>query len=87
MITETILQGFYGVVTFILGLLPDLPDVPDPVRDGADYFVDIISDTVGLISYLYTPTILVLIFTILIAVINFEIIYKFALWVYHKIRG
>jgi len=87
MITQAILQGFYAVVTFILGLLPNIPQVPDNVRDATDSFVDTIGDVVGLISYLYTPTIFILVFTIIIAVINFDVIYKFALWVYHKIRG
>jgi len=87
MITETILQGFYSVITFILGLLPDLPDIPTEVQDAISGFTDIIGDVVGLISYLYTPTIFILVMTILIAVINFEVIYKLVLWVYHKIRG
>lgn len=87
MITQAILQGFYGLVTFILGLLPNIPNVPEEVQDATDYFVSIISDTVGLVSFLYTPPVLILVFTVFIAIINFEMIYKFALWVYHKIRG
>lgn len=87
MITEAILSGFQAVVTILLGLLPSLPSIPDPVIEALDMFVDLIADVVGVISYLYTPTILVLVFTVLIAIINFEVIYKFVLWIYHKVRG
>jgi len=87
MIVQAILQGFYSIMTFILSLLPDLPQVSDEIKDGTDYLISLISNTVGLISYLFTPPILILVFTVLIAIINFEMIYKFAMWLIHKIRG
>lgn len=87
MITESILSALSAVVTFVLGLLPSLPAFPPEVQSALNQFATVVGDVVGVISYLYTPTILILAFTILIAVINFEAIYKLALWVYHKLRG
>lgn len=87
MIVESILNGFYSIITFILGLLPNIPDIPSDVQDAVNGFIDLIADTVGLVAFLYTPTILILVFTVLVAIINFDVIYKFALWVYHKVRG
>jgi len=87
MITETILGAFQGAVTLLLGLLPDIPDIPSEVEAGISTFIDLIGQTVGVIAYIYTPTILLLVFGILIAIINFDAIYKFVLWVLHKVRG
>lgn len=87
MITEAILSGFYSVVTTILSLLPDIPQIPNEISNGLSMITSLIGQTVGTISYLYTPWVLIGVFTILIAIINFEMIYKLVLWVYHKIRG
>jgi hypothetical protein len=87
MITETILNIFQSAVTFLLGLLPNIPQMSDTIKDSTETIIDLIGDVVGVISYLYTPTILVLVFTLLVAVLSFDAIYKFILWVLHKIRG
>jgi len=87
MITEAIIGAFKSVTVFILSIIPNLPQIPQNIQDATNSFINTISSVVGVISYLYTPVIFVLIFTILIAVINFEVIYKMAIWVYHKIRG
>lgn len=87
MITEAILNGFYGVVTFILGLLPNLPQMPTVIANGTQSFVQTVSDTVGVVSYLYTPPLLIFSFVLFVAVLNFDAIYKLSLWIYHKVRG
>jgi len=87
MITEAILNGFYSVITFLLGLLPDIPQLSEDITNGLTTIIDIIGETVGAVAYLYTPPVLIAVFTIIIVIINFEIIYKFGLWVYHKLRG
>ena len=87
MITESILNAFNATVQFILSLLPNIPSFPTAVTDALDTIVQLISDTVGVIAYIYTPLILVFVFTLFVAVIAFDNIYKFVMWVLHKIRG
>ena len=87
MITESILNAFQSIVTFILSLLPNLPQMPSGISDASQGLVDSISQVIGVISYIYTPTMLVFVFTLLLAVLGFDLIYKFVLWVLHKVRG
>lgn len=86
MIIEAILNVFQGALTGLLSLLPNLPDLPDGITDAVDGIVDSIMGVIGVMAYLYTPPLLTIAFVILVAVINFDSIYKFVLWVYHKIR-
>lgn len=87
MITQAILDVFKFIVTSALVGLPSLPDLPSGVIDAIDYMIDLISQIVGVISYLYTPTIFILMFTIVLAILSFDFIYKFVLWLLHKVRG
>lgn len=87
MITQLILSAFYSLSVFIIGLFPSLPPMPQPITDGTNNILNIIGSTVGVISYIYTPFILITAFVLLLAVINFDVIYKLVLWIYHKVRG
>lgn len=87
MITEAILNGFQAVVQILLFLLPNLPAMPSGIQSAMQMIVDLIGNTVGVISYIYTPIVLIFIFTFILAILGFDFIYKFVLWVLHKIRG
>jgi len=87
MITEGILNVFNSVIQFILNLLPSIPQMPSPIVVALNTIVSLISDTVGVISYIYTPVMLIFVFTLFIAVLAFDNIYKLAMWILHKIRG
>lgn len=87
MITETILTVFNNVIEFILSGLPNIPEMPIGIQSGIDTITDLITDTIGVMSYIYTPVMMVFVFTLFVAVLAFDNLYKLALWVLHKIRG
>lgn len=87
MITEAILSGFQTVVTIVLSIIPNLPAMPGAIEDSLEYVVSLITDTVGVMAYIYTPVFLLFIFTMFLAIIGFDFVYKFVLWVLHKVRG
>lgn len=87
MIVEFILNAFYGFVTFIIGIFPSLPPMPIQIQQGTQVIIDLIGNTIGVISYIYTPFIFTTAFVLLLAILNFDVIYKLVLWVYHKVRG
>ena len=87
MIVEFLLGAFTGVVTFILNILPEIPSFPSQVDDSVEWFLDLILQPFGLLTYLYTAPILTFLFVMLLAILFFDNIYSFVLWVYHKIRG
>jgi len=87
MIVEFILNAFYGFTTFVIGLFPSLPAMPQSIVVEANTVIALIGNGVGVISYLYTPVIFSIVFVLFVAVLNFDVIYKLVLWIYHKVRG
>jgi len=85
MITQFILQIFFSVTTFIFSPVPSIPPMPEEIIAGAEYFQDLITSIVGLISYVYSPLIFLFVFTMLIIVLNFEAIYHFIMWIVRKL--
>lgn len=87
MITEAILNGFLSVTQFLLDILPSVPEMPSGILFALDTITSLISETIGLLAYIYTPVLLVFVFTLFVAVLAFDNIYKLVLFVSHKIRG
>jgi len=87
MITEITLGGFQAVVKALLFLIPDIPSMPAPIQSSMDFIIGLITDMVGIVAYIYTPTVFVFIFVFLLAILGFDFIYKFVLWILHKVKG
>jgi len=87
MITEIILNGFQAIVQAALFLLPSIPQMPEGLQSAFDTIENTIGGVVGVIAYIYTPPVLLFLLTFVLAILGFEFIYKFVLWVLHKIRG
>jgi len=85
MILEFFFSILFGLVKMILSILPDIPNVPENIQDMADYVIELIAETVGVIAYLYTPTLFIFIFTMLIILINFDTLYRLVMWIARKI--
>jgi len=87
MITTAILDALQSIASFLLGLLPNIPQMPDTIKDATNSIIDTIGSVVGVISYIYTPVIFLFVFGAILAILGFDAVYKLALWVYHKFRG
>jgi len=87
MITEFILAGFQTIVQVVLFIIPNIPQMPQGITDALLYVSTAIQQMVGVIAYIYTPVIFVFIFTAILAILGFDFIYKFVLWVLHKVKG
>jgi len=87
MIVEFILAGFQTIVNVLLFLVPNLPQMPQGIADALAYVSTAIQQMVGVIAYIYTPVVFVFIFTVILAILGFDFIYKFILWVLHKVKG
>lgn len=87
MLVEFILGGFQTVVQILLFLIPNIPAMPTPIEEGLAYVSTVIQQMVGVIAYIYTPLVFVFIFTAILAILGFDFIYKFVLWVLHKVKG
>lgn len=87
MISEFLLNLLQTTFNALFAVIPVIPPLPALVTNGLAFFTGIVGDTVGLISNLYSPPFFTAIVVLLLAVINFDLIYKLVLWVYHKVRG
>lgn len=87
MITEFILSGFQTIVNILLFLIPNIPAMPAGIESALAYVSTAIQQMVGVIAYIYTPVVFVFIFTVILAILGFDFIYKFVLWVLHKVKG
>lgn len=87
MIVEAILNVFKTLLTFVLQPLPSIPSIPQGLLDGISTITDSIAQVVGVFAYIYTPALFIFVFILLVAVLTFDSIYRFVLWVWHKVRG
>lgn len=81
-----ILSQLLTIVNFILSFFPDLPSFPIEFTNAINYILDLIFDNgIPLLSlFIHINTIKIAV-PILIAIINFEYIYKLILWIIHKL--
>jgi len=87
MIIEAFLGFVQGLFGFLFGWLPNIPNFPDGMVDGLSAFLSLLPQAIGLVAYLYTPAMFLFVFTLLIAVLAFDLIYGFAMWIWHKVKG
>lgn len=86
MILESILSVVSFLVTFILNLLPSLPQVPESFSTTIDTVLSMIFDNGGaLISLFIRPETITIVVPILIILVNFEYIYKLIMWIVKKL--
>lgn len=87
MIIQAILSVFATAVTFLFDLLPSLPPLPGVITDGLASLTGAVTSVIGLVSYLYTPTLTVFVIVAVLALLNFDNVHKLVLWFLHKVRG
>lgn len=87
MITEAILNVFRFTMDFLLSVVPSIPSFPSGILSSLTYLNTLVGSVVGFVAYLFTPTLTVFIFTSILVLLNFDNVYKLALWFWHKVRG
>lgn len=85
MIIEGLLDTIIKVLTFILDLLPDLPQVPVEVTSAVDTFMNLIFDNVGLLGVFIPLGIVKIIIPLWLGIEAFDKIYALVFWVIRKI--
>lgn len=85
MIIEGLLDTIIKVLTFILDLLPDLPQVPVEVTSAVDTFMNLIFDNVGLLGVFIPLGIVKIIIPLWLGIEAFDKVYSLVFWVIRKI--
>ena len=85
MIVDAIFNTIATLITTVFGVLPSLPPVPQPLLDGANWLTQTIAQVSGVLAYIYGGFMYYFIFALLIALITFEQIYHFTMWIIKKL--
>lgn len=84
MIIEAILNLFKGLLFIVFGWI-SLPPFPVALTDSIDTFLGLIFDNLTLLGFFVRPVTLTIAIPVLIALLNFEELYKLTMWILKKI--
>ena len=85
MIVQFILTVIKSVSEFVLGIVPNLPPMPDVIQGFGSYLITLVSNFSQLVVYLYGSTLFVAIVTLAIALLLFDQIWHLVRFVAAKI--
>jgi hypothetical protein len=85
MIIDTLLNVIQTFVTVVFGILPSLPPMPAGITSVCDYIIGLVQTASYVFSYIYGDVFLAAIVLALIALLSFEQIYHFTMWIIRKL--
>ena len=85
MIFQVIFDMVKVLLNLIFSILPSIPNLPQSALDGIDTVLDLIFDNLGLLSFFVNISTIKIIIPIFIALMAFDKIYAFTMWVLKKI--
>lgn len=84
MILEAILNLFKGLLFIVFGWI-NLPAFPEGFTSSINSFLDLIFDNLTLLGFFIRPLTIQIAVPILIALLNFDNLYKLTMWILRKI--
>lgn len=84
MILEAILNLLKNLLFIVFGWI-NLPAFPEALTNSINSFLDLIFNNLNLLGFFIRPSTLTLSIPILIALLNFEKLYKLTIWILRKI--
>ena len=84
MIFEAILNLLKNLLFIVFGWI-NLPAFPEGLTNSINSFLDLIFNNLNLLGFFIRPSTLTLSIPILIALLNFEKLYKLTIWILRKI--
>ena len=85
MILELIITGITTILKIVLGILPNIPQLPDSITSSIDRVMNVIFNNVGLLGIFVRISTIKLLVPLVIIVVNFEHIYHFVMWIIKKL--
>lgn len=85
MILELIITGITAVLKIVLGILPNIPQLPDNITGSINRVMNVIFENVGLLGIFVRISTIKLLVPLVIIVVNFEHIYHFVMWIIKKL--
>lgn len=85
MIIELIITAITFVLKTVLGILPNIPQLPNSIMTSLNNVFTTIFNNVGLLGMFVRISTIKLLVPLVIVVVNFEHIYHFVLWIIKKL--
>jgi len=85
MIVTFIITTLLNVVKTVMGILPTVPAMPQPVIDAGNWVISTIIGMVSLLTMLYGTTLFAALIVVGLALLNFTWIYHTIMWIVRKI--
>lgn len=84
MIIQTLLNLIMSLLKLCFNWI-NIPNFPEELTNSINSFLDIIFGNLSLLGFFIRPLTLTLVIPVLIILLNFEDVYKFTVWLIHKI--
>lgn len=85
MIIEGLVDTLIMSIQAILSLIPNLPDLPSGLVEGANGFINLIFDNVGLLGLFVPISTIKVVVPLILLIVNFDKIYRLVIWILKKI--
>lgn len=85
MIIEGLVDTLIMSIQAILSLIPNLPDLPSGLVEGANGFINLIFDNVGLLGLFVPISTIKVVVPLILLIVNFDKIYRLVIWLLKKI--
>lgn len=87
MIIELLFNLIFGLINFILDLLPSVPNFDPALLNDFNYVLDLIFENAKLLGFFFPVNTIKVYLPLVLIVINFEHIYNLAMWVVTWIKS
>ena len=81
---DILMDWLYNIIKFCFSWI-NIPSFPAELSGSIDGFLSLIFDNLSLLGFFIRPVTIRLVVPILLIVINFELIYKLAMWIIRKL--
>lgn len=87
MIVEALFNLIFGLLNFILNLLPEMPSFDTSLLTDFHTALQTIFDNISLLGFFFPISTIKILIPLVILVINFEHVYNFARWIITWIKN
>lgn len=85
MIIEGLVNILVMSIQAVLSLIPNLPDLPVDLIEGANGFINLIFDNLGLLGLFIPISTIKIVVPLILVIVNFDKIYRLVIWTLKKI--
>lgn len=87
MILIAILSVIVTVFKILLGIVPDIPQMPGAVTDPLNFLASFVGSGIGTVQYIMSPPIFIALVVVGVALLAFDLAWAVFWWTIRKVPG